>query len=420
LGRLTTWWAFAADMVPLYALYALMFADNGLSDAQISALFLIWSLVGVVAEVPTGAIADRFSRRVALAMGGVLQGAGYAVWMAAPGFSGAAAGFVLWGLGGALTSGSLEALLYDGLKTVGATRYYSRLLGRVTAAGLLAQVPVALAASLLFQLGGYPLVGWVSVGCCLAAAGSALLLRDDRPVGRDARAAVPDSSAPDPATGTGTPDDVVASAESDSDSDSEDDPDDDSGLGYLATLRAGIVEAVGSPTVRSLVLIVAAITGLDALEEYFTLIAQDWGVPVAWIPLAELAIPLAGAAATWWVAHRSSSRKAFAAGTLAVALGAGALLLALSEWLGQPGGLAGVAVFYALYRVVLVAVNTRLQDGITGPARATVTSVASLLSELSAIAIYGLWALHGLSLIACLILLLALAIPLALRSELSR
>jgi hypothetical protein len=137
-------------------------------------------------------------------------------------------------------------------------------------------------------------------------------------------------------------------------------------------------------------------------------------VPVEWIPLAELAIPLAGAASTWWVAHRSPSKKSFAASTLALALGGGGILLALSEWFGQPAGLAGVALFYALYRVVLVAVNTRLQDAITGPARATVNSVASLLSELSAIAIYGLWALDGLPLIAGLILLLAVAIPLAL------
>ncbi len=400
-------------MVPLYALYALMFADNGLSDAEISALFLIWSLVGVIAEVPTGAIADRFSRRTALAMGGVLQGAGYALWMAFPGFNGGAAGFVLWGLGGALTSGSLEALLYDGLKAVGATKYYSRLWGRITAAGLLAQIPVALVATVVFQLGGYPLVGWLSVGCCLTAAALAMLLRDVRSADRQVTTGDVGLAAPDTADATGTPDGVMPSV--DAADGLTDDPDDDSGLGYFATLRAGIIEAIGTPAVRSLVLLVAAIAGLDALEEYFTLIALDWGVPVAWIPLAELAIPLAGAASTWWVAHRSPSKKAFAAGTLALALGGGAMLLALSEWLGQPAGLAGVAVFYALYRVVLVAVNTRLQDAITGPARATVNSVASLLSELSAIAIYGLWALDGLPLIAGLILLLAVAIPFALR-----
>ena len=94
-----------------------MFAEKGLSDGQISALFLIWSAVGIIAEVPTGAIADRFSRRGALAAGSVPAGLGYALWILLPGFPGYAAGFVLWGLGGALASGSLEALLYDGLKS---------------------------------------------------------------------------------------------------------------------------------------------------------------------------------------------------------------------------------------------------------------------------------------------------------------
>ena len=162
-------------------------------------------------------------------------------------------------------------------------------------------------------------------------------------------------------------------------------------------------------------LVVALLTGLDALEEYFTLVALGWGVPVEAIPLAALAIPLAGAAGTWWVAHRSPTKNAFAAGTLALALGAGGVLLAVSEWFGRPAGLAGVAVFYGIYRVVLVAVNSRLQDAITGPARATVNSVAGLLSELSAIAIYGLWALDGLAPITALILLLAMVMPWALR-----
>ena len=180
-------------------------------------------------------------------------------------------------------------------------------------------------------------------------------------------------------------------------------------------MRAGVSEAVSTPALRALVLVVALLTGLAALEEYFTLLAFDWGVPVEAIPVAALAIPLAGAAGTWWMAHRSPTRGAFAARTLALALGGGAVLLAVSQWFGRPAGLAGVAVFYGLYRVVLVAVNTRLQDAITGPARATVNSVAGLLSELSAIAIYGLWALDGLAPITALIMLLAVVMPWALR-----
>lgn len=371
-----------------------MFADNGLSDAEISGLFLVWSLVGIVAEVPTGALADRFSRRGALAAGSILQAIGYSLWLALPGFAGYAAGFALWGLGGSLASGSLEALLYDGLKAVGAAGHYSRLLGRITAAGLIAQIPAALAATLLFQLGGYALVGWVSVACCLTAAGLALLLRDVRP----ARSA----------TVSGAVDECC---------DEQGPDDDDSGLGYFATLKAGVAEAISAPAVRWLVVVVALLTGLDALEEYFTLLAFAWGVPVSWVPLAALVIPLAGAAGTWWMAHRSPTKRPFAATTLAIALGTGAVLLAVSQWFGRPAGLVGVAVFYGLYRVVLVAVNSRLQDAITGPARATVNSVAGLLSELSAIAIYGLWALDGLAPITALVLLLAVLMPVALRQR---
>lgn len=366
--------------MPLYPLYALMFADSGLSDAEISVLFLIWSLVGIVAEVPTGALADRFSRRAALAIGGLLQAVGYGIWLALPGFAGYAAGFVLWGLGGALASGALEALVYDGLAVQGQSAAYPWLLGRITAAGLLAQIPAAAAATVLFALGGYLLVGWVSVLCCLATAGLALLLRDVRPS--------------DPV---------------------EPDQGDDDELDYLATLKAGVAEAVSSPAVRGLVLAAGVLEGLDALEEYFTLLAQDWGVPTGWVPLAELVIPLAGAAATWHTSRRMNGAAAVGRRTLAAALGAGAVLLAAAQWLSAPIGLVGVAVFYGLYRIVLVAVGSRLQDAIDGPARATVSSVAALLSELTAIGIYGLWAFDGLAPITVGIMLIAVVLPRWLR-----
>jgi MFS family permease len=121
--------------VPLYPLYALLFADTGLSDAEISVLFALWSAVGIVAEVPSGALADRFSRRTVLAAGAVLQAAGYALWIALPGFWSFAAGFALWGLGSALASGAQAALLHDGLAAVGATDQYVRIQGWVGAAG---------------------------------------------------------------------------------------------------------------------------------------------------------------------------------------------------------------------------------------------------------------------------------------------
>jgi MFS family permease len=351
-------------------LYALFFADTGLSDVEISVLFAIWSTVGVLAEVPTGALADRFSRRGTLVAAGVCQAVGYVLWTTLPGFAAFAVGFVLWGLGGALGSGSLEALLYDGLSAVGAQSHYARVSGWVTAAELLADLPAAVAATVLFSAGGYALVGWASVGCCLAAAGLAALL-------------------PEPPRG----------------------PDQDDDATYFETLRAGLAEATSRPAVRAAVVAVALISGLDAFEEYFPLIAADWGVPTALVPLALAAIPLVGAVGAA-LAGRANGLRAV---TLGAVLAASAVLLGAAGLLAQPVGLVAVAVFYGLYRMVLVVVDARLQDRIDGPNRATVTSVAGLGTEFACFAVYAAWALGEVVLVAGLVLAFAVALPLLFR-----
>jgi MFS family permease len=122
-----------SDVVPIYPLYALMFTATGLSIAQISGLFAIWSAVALLTEVPSGALADRFSRRSCLVASDVLQAAGYVAWVLLPGFHGFALGFVLWGFGGSLASGAKEALLYDGLAALGAGA--GRLPATLTAGG---------------------------------------------------------------------------------------------------------------------------------------------------------------------------------------------------------------------------------------------------------------------------------------------
>ncbi len=369
-------WTLLAQAVPLYPLYALLFADAGMSGAQISALLALWSLVGIVAEVPSGALADRFSRRGALAASTILQAAGYVAWLALPGFGGFAAGFVLWGLGGALMSGAQEALLYDGLAAVGAAEHYARVQGRVTAVELAAQVPAAVAASALFAAGGYALVGWVSVATCLAAAVPAALLPEP-----------PREAAPDPGPGPGA------------------------GPGYLATLRAGSALAVATPAVRTAALAAALVGGLDAIEEYDGLMAAGWGVGPAAVPAAVLAISLAGAAGAL-----TGGRLAGAGGTASAALlGVGAAALGAAAVLAAPAGLVLVAGFYGVYQAVLVVVDARLQERITGRARATVTSVTSLGVELAGLAVFGAWALGGLPPVVALIAAVAAALPRLLR-----
>lgn len=333
---------------------------------------MLWSTVGFVAEVPSGALADRFGRRPAVVASSLFQALGYVLWITLPGFWAFAGGFVLWGVGGALSSGAFEALLYDGLAEVGAEEHYARVNAPVNAVGLLSQIPAAVAASILFTAGGYTLVGWVSIGACLAA--SLVAGRLPEP----ARPASPS----DGATRT-----------------------------YFQTLRSGISEAVSQPAVRAAVAASAMVGGLDALEEYFPLVAQDWGVETAAIPVLVMAVFLAGAAG----AAAGGPANRLGPHTLAATLFVGLLVLTAAAVAAVPAGLGAVGVFYALHQMILVVVSARLQDRIAGGARATVTSAASLGTELVAVVLFAAWAAGGLIAVAGLWLAATLALPRWLR-----
>jgi predicted MFS family arabinose efflux permease len=349
-------WAALSELVPYYPLYALLFLDAGLSEAEVSLLFATWSVTAFLAEVPTGALADRWSRRGALVLAGGLQAAAFVVWTAAPGFPAFAVGFVVWGLGGALMSGTSEALVYDGLADAGGAGSFIRVHGWMTAAELLVQVPTAFLASALFALGGYPLVGWASVSICVAAGLLALRFPEPRHVH--------DGGEP------------------------------------TGSLRRGVVEALRRPGLRLVVLAVAFVGGLDAVEEYFPVLAADRGVPVTVVPVAILGIALAGAAGAVLGGH---------AGRLpdralpALLLVAGALLGAAAA-LPSVGSLVAAAVFYGLYLAVLVVAEARLQDRIVGRYRATVTSVAGLGIEVASLLVFAAWAVGGAVAVAVLVL----------------
>jgi hypothetical protein len=148
------------------------------------------------------------------------------------------------------------------------------------------------------------------------------------------------------------------------------------------------------------------VSGIDALEEYFPLLAHNWGIPTGLVPLAVLGIPVAGAAGAATAGRLSKLRLT----TLAALLGTAAALLATAGVLRTGTGIIGIAAFYALYRAVGVAVDARCQERITGAARATVTSVAAVGTELACFLVYGAWAVDQTTGVAILTGLIAVTL----------
>jgi hypothetical protein len=283
-----------------------------------------------------------------------------------------AVGFVLWGAATALASGTLEALVHDALTEAGAVEAYATLMSRARAGSLTTTLIATAAAAPLVAWGGYVATGLVGSAACLASAALALTL-------------------PEPSRAT------------------EQDTEDDTDLGPLrawwAMLRSGLHEVRGGPVVARAVLVAALVTGLVAVDEYVPLLAAADGATPATVALLLTGVgvvEVAGAAVAGRLAAASGRTLAVVVTGAATALAAGALLPVLP-------GFAAVAVGFGALQAMLVVVDTRVQDAVTGPARATVTSVAGFGSEAVAIAVMAAIGLGSLAVALPVLIALAMS-----------
>lgn len=366
------------DFIPLYPLYQLLFTDHGLSASEVSTLFIIWSTTGFLLEVPSGAWADAFSRRRLLVFGSLIGGLGFASWILVPSYAGFAAGFMLWGASSALVSGTFEALVYDELVLRGATDRYAGLLGRAKAVALALSLAATALATPLFKLGGYPLVGAASVLVCLAQAAVALSLPEA------VRVATTDETEELEPGGRHGP------------------------LGrYAMMLRAGLAEVAVAGAVRKAVVLVALLGGFLCFDEYFPLLAREVGASTALVPLL-----IAGTVAAQAIGGAlAGPAYRLRVSVLATGLAGAAGLLAVGASSGAVEGFVPIAVGYGVLQLVIVVAEARLQDAITGPARATVTSVSGLFAEVFAVAVFASFAV-GSVWFSLPVLIAALTVPL--------
>lgn len=337
----------ADEFVPLYAVYALLFEDTGLTAASISIGFIAWSATVVLLEVPSGALADRVSRRRLLAVATVIRALGFATWLLVPGLGGVVAGFVLWGMSGAASSGTWQALTWDELARVGRTADYTSLTARMAQGQSLAIVVSMLSAAPLVATVGIRGVAMISIALHAVTLALVLRLPEARPV-----------RGVDEPTGW---------------------------RAWASTLRRGTMAATRTPVLARLALLGAALEVVTVVEEYVPLLARDLGAPDAVVPVL-VVLPWLGNLLGAEVAARRPEVAPRVAGAM-VGLGAVALVGgALSD---HTLGIVGVAGMYATVRTAVVLADARLQDHAPDDARATVTSARGLMTEVLAIGAFA-------------------------------
>lgn len=332
--------AFVDELGPLITLYTLWFADHGVTAGEISAVFVLWALVGMILEVPSGALADRMDRRHLVAIAVALRGLGFAVWMLWPTFWGMTAGALLWATHEALASGAWEALLYDELDAIGEKQDYARTLARVeqaSSSGIFAGI--VLATALLGA--GAPLLalGWITIALHAVSMAAVLSLPRVR---------------------------------------AEVDEDDEGGIrGYLRTLRDGVRHVVAVPSTGRLVLTASLVGGFFMLDEYVPLLGRVREAPEAAIPVLVLAV-WAGVLLGGEIAARKTRLPAT---TIAALLAFSALIGAAALFAGPWWLLPLLGVGAGTQNLAWILTDARLQARLPDATRATATSVRELLSN---------------------------------------
>ncbi|HLO02375.1 MAG TPA: MFS transporter [Symbiobacteriaceae bacterium] len=104
--------------------------SRGLTLTQIGLLESVGGLTIMLAEVPTGAVADLFGRRVSLTLGMLIMTLGLGLYAIADSFWLVAFSYIPWMIGYTLTSGADSALLYDSMKAIGEEQRYATIEGR--------------------------------------------------------------------------------------------------------------------------------------------------------------------------------------------------------------------------------------------------------------------------------------------------
>ena len=144
------------------------FQSKGLSMQEVFSLQAIFGLVILIAEVPSGYLADLFGRRHTLLAGAAFCGVGHSLLLVADGFWGLALFEIALAIGHSLVSGADIALLYDTELALGRTEQEQRrVVGRLYSVRTMSEAVAGLVCSVLLlwsmELAVYvqAVVGWI-------------------------------------------------------------------------------------------------------------------------------------------------------------------------------------------------------------------------------------------------------------------
>lgn len=149
-------------VIPVIILY---FQSRGISLMDFMIFITVLNLSTFLFEVPTGVVADKFSRKWSVCIGSALMACSVVGMLTTVHFGLLILAFLCWGLGGALVSGADSALLFDSLKARKLEDRFQAIIGNAISLALATTVLGALTGGILISWGGLsaPMWAWLSL-----------------------------------------------------------------------------------------------------------------------------------------------------------------------------------------------------------------------------------------------------------------
>lgn len=333
---------FFDDLVFIYPLYAVMFVDNGLTGVQISIILAVWSLTAFILEIPSGVIADKYSRKHILFFAQITRMIGYACWIFFPNFLGFLIGFVFWGIKSAFTSGTFEALVFDELKQANRDSEYTKIIGRARSLAFVATLLASLGAAVAIHL-GYSFVLAISLVSLAISSISILLLPR------------------------------VQKVESTHEKE------------YFSLLKKGLSESVKNRVIFKLIIFISIALALgEAIDEYWSLFGEQVGLANSAIAIF-IAVMSGVQAISSAVAYKFSS---VSNRTFYIVFALNGVLLLIASFIFKPATVLLLIVFSFLFKIIDIVFEGKIQNIIPSEQRATISSVKGFFSEIGVTAVY--------------------------------
>lgn len=122
-------YSFFNKLMLLTPVYAIFMQSHGMTEMQLSSLFIILSVGTFCTQIPVAWITNKFGAKNSIVLGQVLKGIGFILWLLWPTYWGFAIGMFLWGVMTAFFNVSFESMVYDELRARHHHQIYAKVLG---------------------------------------------------------------------------------------------------------------------------------------------------------------------------------------------------------------------------------------------------------------------------------------------------